>query len=106
MQNNRYEVILESTAVLDLYGIFDYITIILKSPEAAQRVFFSIEEQVMSLEYMPARYSMVKDEPYVSLGVRLMPVENYNIFYVIDEFEQEVHVLRILYQRREWQNVL
>ena len=31
----KYEVILETTAVLDLYGIVDYIADVLKSPESA-----------------------------------------------------------------------
>ena len=106
MKRDEYEVILETTAVLDLYGILDYITNVLKAPEAARRVFLSIEEKVMSLDFMPARHNLVREEPYASLGVRIMPVENYNAFYIVDEPKQEVHVLRILYNRREWQNLL
>ena len=101
-----YEVILETTAILDLYGILDYITDILKAPQSARRVFLSIEAQVMSLDHMPMRHNVVKEEPYASLGVRLMPVENYNAFYIVDEQAHEVHVIRILYKRREWQNLL
>ena len=106
MQNDGYEVILETTAVLDLYGVFNYITDVLKDLEAAQRVFASIESTILSLEHMPARYNVVKEEPYTALGVRLIPVENYNVFYVVDEFNYRVHVLRVLYKRREWQNLL
>ena len=106
MKHDEYEVILETTTVLDLYGILDYITNVLKAPEAAQQVFLSIEENVMSLDFMPARHNIVREEPYASMGVRIMPVENYNAFYIIDESVHEVHVLRILYNRREWQNLL
>ena len=106
MKNNGYKVILETTAVLDLYGILDYITDVLKAPESARRVFLSIEEKVMSLDFMPARHGFVREEPYASMGVRIMPVENYNAFYIINESKQEVRVLRILYNRREWQNLL
>ncbi|MCL2378562.1 MAG: type II toxin-antitoxin system RelE/ParE family toxin [Defluviitaleaceae bacterium] len=101
-----YEVILETTAVHDLYGILDYITNVLKAPESAERVVLSIEEKVMSLSFMPARHPVVNEEPYASMGVRLMPVENYTAFYIIDEAKRKVHVFRILYNRREWQNVL
>ena len=106
MKNNAYKVILETTAVLDLYGILGYITDVLKAPEAVKRVFLSIEEQVISLDFMPARHNVIREEPYASLGVRIMPVENYNAFYIINESKQEVRVLRILYNRREWQNLL
>jgi toxin ParE1/3/4 len=104
--NSEYEVILETTAVLDLYGILDYITDVLKAPESAQRVYSSIKKQVLSLNHMPARHSIVRDEPYASIGLRMMPVENYTAFFVISKQKYEVHVLRILYNRREWQNLL
>ena len=102
----EYNVILETTAVLDLRGILDYITDILKQPEAAERIFLSIEKKVMALNVMPARHSIVRDETYAALGVRMMPVENYIAFYLIDEINLEVHVLRILYKRRQWQSLL
>ena len=102
----EYNVILETTAVLDLRGILDYITDILKQPEAAERIFLSIEKSVMTLNSMPARHGIVRDEPYATLGVRMMPVENYIAFYIIDEVNLEVRVLRILYKRREWQDLL
>ena len=40
----EYDVILETTAVIDLRGIFDYITDVLKAPEAAERVYWSIKK--------------------------------------------------------------
>ena len=102
----EYEVILEATAVLDLYEILGYITDVLKAPESAERVVLSIEEKVMSLSFMPARHQIVNDEPYASMNVRLMPVENYIAFYIIDEARRKVHIFRILYNRREWRNLL
>ena len=55
---------------------------------------------------MPLRHSVVQDQPYALLGVRKLLVENYVAFYVVNEEKREVNVLRILYNRREWQNVL
>ena len=102
----KYEVILETTAIQDLYGIMDYITGVLKSPGSAKRVASSIEDKIASLNFMPARHPVVRDEPYKSYGVRLLTVENYIAFYIINELELEVRVLRILYNRREWQAAL
>ena len=87
-------------------GILNYITDIIKQPETAAHIFSSTEEKVKSLNRMPTRHSVVRDEPYATLGVRMMPVENYIAFFVIDEENAEVHVLRILYKKREWQNLL
>ena len=105
-ENKMLDVILETTASLDLYGILDYITDVLKAPESAERVYRSIKDQVLSLGEMPYRSPLVHEEPFASIGVRLMPVENYNAFYIVDEKNDEVHVLRILYNSREWQNIL
>ena len=105
-ENKVYDVILETTASLDLYGILDYIKDVLKAPESAERVYWSIKDQVLPLDEMPYRFPLVKEEPFASMGVRLMPVESYNAFYIIDEQENNVHVFRILYNRREWQNIL
>ena len=102
----KYEVILETTASSDLHSILDYITDVLKEPETALRVFLAIEEKVLSLDELPHRQGIVKDEPYKSLGVRWLPIENYTAFYVIDEGRRDVHVLRILYNRRNWKSFL
>ena len=105
-ENNVYNVIFETTSTLDLYGILDYITDVLKAPESAERIYWSIKDQILSLDEMPYRFPIVREEPFASMGVRLMSVENYNIFYIVDEQMGEVHILRILYNRREWKNIL
>jgi toxin ParE1/3/4 len=60
----------------------------------------------MKLDNMPFRHPLVHDETFAARGLQKMPVENYLVFYVADEPKKEVHVLRILYHRREWQNLL
>ena len=55
---------------------------------------------------MPFRYAVVNEEPYRSMGVRRIPVENYTVFYIVDENAKTVHIFRILYNRREWQYLL
>jgi toxin ParE1/3/4 len=102
----EYKIIFETTAARDLRDIFEYIMYVLKQPEIAKRILLTIEEQVMKLGQMPARHSIVRDEPYAALGVRMLPIEKYAAFYIIDEAAHEVHVLRILYNRREWQRLL
>jgi len=102
----KHDVILETTAVSDLHSILDYISDVLKEPKAAQRIFSTIEEKILSLDELPHRQSIVKDEPYKSIGLRWLPIESYTAFYVIDEERREVRVLRILYNRRNWQAIL
>jgi plasmid stabilization system protein ParE len=101
-----FKVIIETTAVADLRGILRYITETLKEPTTAERIYRAIREQIMTLGDMPLRCKLVDDEPFAARGLRKLPAENYTAFFVADETRREVHVLRVLYNRREWQNLL
>jgi len=102
----NYNVIIELTAQRDLQSILHYIKNILKAPEAANRIYIKIKNEILMLNQMPMRNNVIKEQPYASMGVRKLLIENYIAFYIIDEQKYEVHVLRILYNRREWQNIL
>ena len=60
----------------------------------------------MSLAEMPTRYAMVADEHLAAQGIRKLPVENYIVFYVVSEQDKTVTVIRILYGRRDWEQLL
>ncbi len=98
-----YRIIIEVPAISDLRDILRYITSTLKEPVAAKRIYRSIKEQIYSLNQLPFRCKLVSDELFAAQGVRRLLVENYSVFYVVDEDTQEVHVLRVLSNRREWQ---
>jgi len=102
----KFEVIIECTAHNDLRGILRYITDTLKEPNTAKRIYKAIKEKIEKLDQMPLRYPLVRDDVLAARGLRLMPVENYSVFYVVNETEERVNVLRVLYSRREWQNLL
>lgn len=50
---------------------------------------------------MPERYKKYEEEPWKTLNLRKMPVENYNVFYHVDNELEQVTVLRILYNKRD-----
>ena len=102
----EYKVIIELPAQRDLQGLLRYITDSLKEPVIAKRIYTSIKEQILTLNQMPLRHSVVQEQPYAAMGVRKLLVENYIAFYILDEEKCEVHILRILYNRREWQSIL
>ena len=102
----EYKVIIDSNAEKDLISILSYISNSLKEPQIAKRIFQSIRKQVLSLNKLPYRFEVINEEPYASMGIRKIPVENYTAFYCIDEENKTVHVFRILYNRREWQNLI
>lgn len=101
-----YKVIIDSKAEQDLVDIFLYITETLKAPDAAKRLYSKIKKEISGLASMPHRSALIAEEPYTQLGVRKLLIENYIAFFLVDETAQEVHVFRILYNRREWHNFI
>jgi plasmid stabilization system protein ParE len=101
-----YKVIIDSKAEQDLVDIFLYITDTLKAPDAAKRLYSKIKKEIAGLASMPNRCVLIAEEPYAQLGVRKLFIENYIAFFLVDETSQEVHVFRILYNCREWHNLI
>ena len=101
-----FKVVIESTAEQDLVDILSYIAYTLKEPIIAKRIYLSIREKLQSLEHMPCRHAIIDEEPYTTMEVRKILVENYIAFYFVNNSDQTVHVFRILYNRRNWRNLI
>ena len=102
----EYKVTVETMVRQDILKIRRYISNILKEPKAAKRIYDSIKAEILTLDKSPKRYPVIDEAPYASLGVRRLLVENYIAFYLVNEQKGKVQVLRVLYNRREWQGLL
>ncbi|HZK18059.1 MAG TPA: type II toxin-antitoxin system RelE/ParE family toxin [Clostridia bacterium] len=103
---SEYEVIIEPPAEKDLRDILQYITNTLKEPTIARGMYVSIKNQILTLGKMPSRHKIIREQPFIAMGIRKLPIQNYVAFYIVDEVGLKVHLLRILYNRREWQQIL
>ena len=88
----------------DLNKIVDYISLQLQNPKAALELVDEVHEAILSrlpsaesFEVYPSR----KERP---LDYYRIYVQNYIIFYVVDDEVMEVR--RILHGRRDWKNQL
>jgi toxin ParE1/3/4 len=95
-----------ASAEQDLLSIMNYISVTLREPLSAKRVYSTIKEKIMNLRNMPERHGVVSEEPFSQMGIRRLFIENYTVFYGIDEEAKTVQIIRILYKRREWQSLL
>lgn len=102
----KYKIVFEPYALRDLNEIVRYIAEILKEPTIAKRIYKSIKEQILSLESMPYRHKLIDDKVLNKKEIRKMPVENYLAFYFVIEETKTVHIIRILYSRRVWKNLI
>ena len=103
-----YQVVITSPAEIDMVEIGRYISRELHSPKAAFDLQDGIDEKILSLEEMPKRYAVVKDEKLARFGYRVARVKNYLIFYIVDDQAkpQTVNIVRVLYAMRDWAHLL
>ena len=84
----NYEVRLTTQAENDLRGIFEYIAFDLQSVQNAAGQLARLEQSIASLDQMPERFRVYENEPWRSRNLRIMPVDNYLVFYIPDHEEQ------------------
>ena len=96
--STTYSVIYSPQAFLDLSELYEYIRFTLQVPKTA--------EKQRSLETMPMRYTLINWEPWCSKGIRRVPVDNYTVFYQVDENQMTVTVIRIFYSGRNIESIV
>ena len=92
-----YEIKLSEQADKDLREIFEYIAFDLQSLENASGQLDRLEEHISKLHTMPARYPKYEKEPWKSRELRVLPVDNYLIFYISNSDKKIVTVIRVMY---------
>ena len=101
-----YKIQFTEPAEEDLLSLVRYISEVLKSPTAAKNLLLEIEQQITLLELMPFSCSLVLDDYLASKGIRSLLVKNYQVFYTINECENIISIIRVLYARRDWAHLL
>lgn len=96
-----FNVVYTSEARQDLRDIYEYIAYELLVPEIASGQVDRIMKAARSLEQMPMRYRLYEEEPWHSQGLRFLPVDNYLIFYLPDETNNVVNIIRVMYGGRD-----
>lgn len=60
----------------------------------------------MGLADFPEKYKRYENEPWYSRGMRVMPVDNYLVFYILNKKQNTVTILRVMYGGRDIDNLL
>ncbi|MBQ8185830.1 MAG: type II toxin-antitoxin system RelE/ParE family toxin [Clostridia bacterium] len=96
-----FKIRISERAENDIRAIYRYIAYDIGAPEAAARLIGRIETGIRSLDEMPERYRAYHRESLRKRGLRVMPVENYLIFYIPDKETQTVSIVRVIYKGRD-----
>lgn len=95
-----YSVNISAQADKDIRAIYEYIALTLMSPENANAQLSRLEDRINKLDNLPKRFPKYKNE------IRFMPVDNYLVFYTVDDVSKNVSILRVMYGKRNIENTL
>ncbi|MDD6193393.1 MAG: type II toxin-antitoxin system RelE/ParE family toxin [Lachnospiraceae bacterium] len=96
-----YEVKVTRQAQEQMAEIVDYITFELFAPDAAHNLLDKMENSIMALTEFPERNQLIDEEPWRTKGIRKIVVNNFLVYYWINNVEKKVHITAVIYSKRE-----
>ena len=102
----EYKVTITGPAKRDLNYVSEYISEELQNKAAAKSLILEARKAIRSLNHMPSRHALVNDEFLAGRGIRIFPVKNHIVFYVVREETKTVVIERFLYGKRDWATIL
>ena len=102
---NLYRVEYSQEALVDIKSIYTYISQILHAPLTARRQVNRIRKEIRDLEAFPTRYVLVEWEPWACMKMHRLPIDNYVVFYLVDEQAMAVKIVRIVYGGRNLEDL-
>ena len=98
----KYDVVVTPSAQKDLTEIKSYFANVLKT--SSNSIFEKFLEQVKILKVHPFTYKVHQDPLLKLVGYRIIPIDNYLMFYVIKSNIVQIH--RVLYAKRNYLQLL
>ena len=97
---------LTKRAESDLDGIVSYIAVELTNPQAASDFVDKLQDNIEEARNFPESGSLVHNEFLQVENVRKKLVGNYIMYYLSDEKEKIIYILRIVYGKRNMDEIL
>lgn len=102
----HYRINVTNLAEQDMENAGDYIAYCLLNPSAAVNTVNGLRNQINKLQFLPQRNNLSADSFLASIGVRMDYYRNYEIYYIVDETDSIVYIVRILHMLENSQEKL
>ncbi len=106
MASKNYEYIFTESAEVDIDLTFSYIADTLNNPEAASDLADELEEQLEKICKRPETGRIVENEFLKRNDVWRFLVKNYIAYYLIDEENKKIVILRFVYSGRDQDKIV
>lgn len=100
----QYNIEYSNEARQDLIDIKRYIKYNLQEPTIAKKLISKIRGEIDKLKVDPEIYAIIDDDFIKKFEIRKIIVDNYIVFYRIKN--SNIQVVRVMYGRRNWINLL
>lgn len=100
----KYNIEYSAEAKEDFIEIKQYIKYKLQEPEIANNLISKIKKSIKTLKDNPEIYTIIDDDLIRKLETRKLIVDNYIVFYRIKN--DSIEIVRIMYGKRNWINLL
>ena len=97
----RFKIIYSPEAIDDLRNTYSYIAVELLAPDIAEGQINRIRKAIRKLDFMPARHAIAEWEPWHSMNMHFLPVDNFVVYYLVDQDQMTVSIIRIFYSGRD-----
>lgn len=97
---------LSSKAVADVEDIVTYLSVKLANPQAAASFLDKLEKTIQETQSFPHSGIAVQGVAFPDGIVRKKMVNNYIMFYLPDDEGQRINILRVVYGRRDFNEIL
>ena len=101
-----YKINFTAPAHQDIKNAVQYIAFTINNITAAISLNTLAYAKINTLPDFPEKYPLVNDISLAHYQIRYIPVDNYLIFYRINKTKEEIQILRFLYAKSNWQNIL
>lgn len=102
----NYNLVITQPAEKDLADILQYISKDLSAPKAANDLLDDILKCYDNISLNPLMYAFCDNDRLKSKKYRKAVIKNYIMFYRVDEEKQTIYIMRFIYGRRDYINLL
>lgn len=85
----------------DIDQIVKYISVVLSNPEAAEKFLTDLEKKLDQLCEMPKIGKFVENEFNMRKDFRYVIINNYDLYYFVNDEDKMINVLRVVSARRD-----
>ena len=106
MEKSKYKTVFLDSASSDLYANSNYISNQLRNVSAAEKLIYKVYDKAKELRQFPYANSLFQSIKKLKYDYRTCRVGNYILFYTIIEKEKAVYIIRIIYKKRNFIDIL